>query len=399
MEYPMITFNGPRTDLEDDGTRTYSRSEKQFLIGVVIHEVGHNYFPMIINSDERQWTWMDEGLNTFMQYIAEQEWDVEYNSRRGEARWIVDYMKSENQVPIMTNSESLLQFGNNAYAKPATALVILRETILGRELFDQAFKEYCLRWRFKRPTPYDFFRTMEEASGVDLDWFWNGWFFSTDHVDISINNIYEATLDTLNPEENLKKDRQDFKNEPKMISDIRNIDEGIIERVTVRPELLDIYDQYDKFTPSEREMGDYEDILDDLYDRNNSDPEWMKKALTEAIAKNELYYILEFENIGGLVMPLPLKINYADGSNEELKIPAEIWRKNPKNARWLKRSLKPISSVVLDPYWELADTNIENNYYPQRMVPSRLRPKPYRSNPKNLMKDLMERNKQITSHR
>ena len=142
MEYPMITFNGPRTDLEDDGTRTYSRSEKQFLIGVVIHEVGHNYFPMIINSDERQWTWMDEGLNTFMQYIAEQEWDVEYNSRRGEARWIADYMKSENQVPIMTNSESLLQFGNNAYAKPATALVILRETILGRELFDQAFKEY-----------------------------------------------------------------------------------------------------------------------------------------------------------------------------------------------------------------------------------------------------------------
>ena len=399
MEYPMITFNGPRTDLEDDGTRTYSRSEKQFLIGVVIHEVGHNYFPMIINSDERQWTWMDEGLNTFMQYLAEQEWDVEYNSRRGEARWITDYMKSENQVPIMTNSESLLQFGNNAYAKPATALVILRETILGRELFDQAFKEYCLRWKFKRPTPYDFFRTMEEASGVDLDWFWNGWFFSTDHVDISIKNIYQATLDTLDPSENLKKDREDFEVEPDMISDIRNINEGIIERVTVRPELLDIYDQYDKFTPSEREMGDYEDILDDLYDRNNSDPEWMKKALTEAVAKNELYYIFEFENIGGLVMPLPLKIDYEDGSSEELKIPAEIWRKNPKNARWLKRSIKPISSVVLDPYWELADVDIENNYYPQRMIPSRLKPKPYRSNPKNLMKDLMERNKQITSHK
>ena len=171
MEYPMITFNGPRTELEDDGSRTYSRSEKEFLIGVVIHEIGHIYFPMIVNSDERQWTWMDEGLNTFLQYLAEQEWDINYRSDRGEPRWITDYMSSSYQVPMMTNSESLLQFGNNAYAKPATALVVLRETILGRELFDQAFREYSQRWKFKRPTPYDFFRTMEEASGVDLDWF------------------------------------------------------------------------------------------------------------------------------------------------------------------------------------------------------------------------------------
>ncbi|MDB0058922.1 M1 family metallopeptidase, partial [Gammaproteobacteria bacterium] len=189
MEYPMITFNGPRTELEDDGTRTYSRSEKEFLIGVVIHEVGHIYYPMIVNSDERQWTWMDEGLNTFVQYLAEQEWDINYRSDRGEPRWMTEFMSSSYQVPIMTNSESLLQFGNNAYGKPATALVVLRETILGRELFDQAFREYSVRWKFKRPTPYDFFRTMEEASGVDLDWFWRGWFYSTDHVDIALNNI------------------------------------------------------------------------------------------------------------------------------------------------------------------------------------------------------------------
>ena len=398
MEYPMITFNGPRTDLEDDGTRTYSRSEKKFLIGVVIHEVGHNYFPMIINSDERQWTWMDEGLNTFLQYLAEQEWDIEYKSRRGEARWITDYMKSSYQVPIMTNSESILQFGNNAYAKPATALVILRETVLGRELFDLAFKEYCNRWRFKRPTPYDFFRTMEEASGVDLDWFWNGWFFSTDHVDIALENVFEATLDTLNPSENLKKDREDFNNEPKMLFDERNISEGIEERVKLRPELLDIYDEYDEFTPSKREMTDYEEILDDLYDRNNSDPEWKKKALVGAVDKGEFYYILDFKNIGGLVMPIPLQINYEDGTSELLKIPAEIWRKNPSEAKWLKRSTIKIKSIIADPFWEIADVDIENNYYPQRMIPARLRPNASNSNPKNLMKDLMERNKEINSH-
>ena len=166
MEYPMITFNGPRTELEDDGTRTYSRSEKEFLIGVVIHEVGHIYYPMIVNSDERQWTWMDEGLNTFVQYLAEQEWDINYRSDRGEPRWMTEFMSSSYQVPIMTNSESLLQFGNNAYGKPATALVVLRETILGRELFDQAFKEYSVRWKFKRPTPYDFLEPWKKPQGL-----------------------------------------------------------------------------------------------------------------------------------------------------------------------------------------------------------------------------------------
>jgi hypothetical protein len=198
MEYPMICFNGGRP--EADGT--YSDRTKYAMIGVIIHEVGHNYFPMIVNSDERQWTWMDEGLNTFLQYLTEQEWERGYPSRRGPAFRIVDYMKGDksNIAPIMTNSESLLQFGNNAYGKPATALNILRETVMGRELFDHAFKMYANRWMFKHPTPEDFFRTMEDASGVDLDWFWRGWFYTTDHVDISLEDVKWYQIDSKNPD-------------------------------------------------------------------------------------------------------------------------------------------------------------------------------------------------------
>ena len=398
MEYPMITFNGPRTELEDDGTRTYSRSEKEFLIGVVIHEVGHIYYPMIVNSDERQWTWMDEGLNTFVQYLAEQEWDINYRSDRGEPRWMTEFMSSSYQVPIMTNSESLLQFGNNAYGKPATALVVLRETILGRELFDQAFREYSVRWKFKRPTPYDFFRTMEEASGVDLDWFWRGWFYSTDHVDIALNNIHLASLDTLDPQVNLAKDRVDFENEPLILHDQRNEAAKIETRVTERPELLDIYNEYDEFTPSDREMRDSKEVLDDLYDKNDSDPEWKKKALVEAIEKDEDYYIFEFSNKGGLVMPIPLEITYEDGTKELIRIPVEVWRKNSNKTKWLKRSKLKITQAIIDPYWEIGDTQIENNYYPTRLIPTRLKPRASRSNPKNLMQDLLKRNQVISSH-
>jgi hypothetical protein len=195
MEYPMITFNGPRTDEQDDGSRTYSQGEKRYLVGVVIHEIGHIYFPMTVNSDERQWTWMDEGLNSFLDAVAGLEWDPDI-PWKVEPRDVVDYMKSEYQVPIMTQSDSVLNLGPNAYAKPAAALFILRESILGRELFDFAFREYSRRWKFKRPTPADFFRTMEEASGVDLDWFWRGWFYTTDHVDLSVDRIWKLRLDT-----------------------------------------------------------------------------------------------------------------------------------------------------------------------------------------------------------
>src|SRR5215203_699349 len=218
MEYPMICFNGPRP--EADGT--YTARTKYGLISVVIHEVGHNYFPMIVNSDERQWTWMDEGLNTFLQYLAEQEWETNYPSRRGEPQNIAEYMASEAQVPIMTNSESVLQFGNNSYGKPATALNILRETVLGRELFDFSFREYARRWKFKRPTPADLFRTMEDASGVDLDWFWRGWFYTTDHVDISLEGVRLYSLDTRDPEADKAARRRERDERPQTLSQQRN---------------------------------------------------------------------------------------------------------------------------------------------------------------------------------
>jgi aminopeptidase N len=241
MEYPMITFNGPRTELQEDGSRTYSRSERRFLVGVVIHEIGHTYFPMVVNSDERQWTWMDEGLNTFLQFIAEQEWEEDYPSQRGEPRWITEFMRSENQVPIMTNSESLLQFGNNAYAKPATALVILRETILGRELFDFAFREYAQRWKFKRPTPADLLRTLEEASGVDLDWFWRGWFYTTDHVDIALDRVTHLKIDTKNPDVEQPWRREQYLTEPKSRTDLANEAAGVVPRLERMPDLKDFY--------------------------------------------------------------------------------------------------------------------------------------------------------------
>ena len=220
MEYPMICFNYGRCESDD----TYTARMKYGHIGVIIHEVGHNFFPMIVNSDERQWTWMDEGINSFVQYLTEQQWERDYPSRRGPAHKIVDYMKGDkgNIMPIMTNSESIFQFGNNAYGKPATALNILRETVLGRELFDHAFKTYAQRWMFKHPSPADLFRTMEDASGTDLDWFWRGWFYTNDHVDIAINDVQYFKIDTKNPEvENaLKKDV--LAESPRRIGSIRN---------------------------------------------------------------------------------------------------------------------------------------------------------------------------------
>ena len=205
-------------------------------------------------------------------------------------------------------------------------------------------------------------------------------------------------MDTLNPQIDLAKDRIDFQKEPEILHDNRNQAIGDKTRVEVRPELLDIYDEYDEFTPSDREMRDYKEVLDDLYDKNDSDPEWKKKALVDAIAKEENYYIFEFSNKGGLVMPIPLEIEYEDGSKEVIRIPVEIWRQNSNKTRWLKRSKLKITQVLVDPYWEIGDTEIENNYYPTRLIPARLKPSASRSNPKNLMQDLLKRNKRIVSH-
>ena len=245
MEYPMICFNGGRP--EKDGT--YDQGTRDGMISVIIHEVGHNFFPMIINSDERQWTWMDEGLNTFVQYLAEKEYDRNYPTRRGPARNIVDYMRGDKSKmsPIMTNSESIYAFGNNAYGKPATALNILRETVMGRELFDYAFKEYCRRWAFRHPTPDDFFRTMEDASAVDLDWFWRGWFYGTDHCDMNLKDVKIFRLNTHNPEIEKALEREKKEDQPADISLQRDIAEKLPLEVDQDPDMRDFYTSYDPY--------------------------------------------------------------------------------------------------------------------------------------------------------
>ncbi|MFC3032584.1 M1 family metallopeptidase [Pseudoalteromonas fenneropenaei] len=366
MEYPMITFNGPRTKLQDDGSRTYSLAEKRFLIGVVIHEVGHIYFPMIVNSDERQWTWMDEGLNSFLDGVAGREWDP--NIPWGvEPRDVVAYMKSDSQVPIMTQSDSVLHLGPNAYTKPAVALNILREVILGRELFDFAFKEYATRWKYKRPTPADFFRTMEEASGVDLDWFWRGWFYTTDHVDISIDRVYQLRLDTTNPDIDYGRLREIEKNKPMPLFVERNREEGKTLWIDKNPDVKDFYDDNDQFTVTNKERNKYQMFLKDL------EP-WERKVLDRAVAEDKNYYVFEFSNKGGLVMPILLELTYQDGSKENRVLPAEIWRRSPKQVSKLiiTDKDKPLQSIVVDPRWETADVDVENNHYPRRIIESRI---------------------------
>jgi len=354
MEYPMICFNGPRP--EPDGT--YSAGTKHGLISVVIHEVGHNFFPMIVNSDERDWTWMDEGLNTFLQYLSEQEWEENYPSRRGEPRNITEYMASENQVPIMTQSDSVLQFGNNAYGKPATALNILRETVLGRELFDYAFKEYARRWRFKRPMPADFFRTMEDASGVDLDWFWRGWFYTTDHTDISIERVRLYTTDTRNPEIEREAARQEKAARPETLSEQRN--KPLPKRIDQFPSLRDFYNTYDEFKVTARQREEFQRYLETLTEEERA-------LLTNGIN----FYVVELKNVGGLVMPVILLIEYADGTNEEMRIPAEIWRYDNFNVSKVIATNKEIKSIALDPHLETADVDLENNFFPRRPVKSK----------------------------
>ncbi|MBR9908310.1 MAG: M1 family metallopeptidase [Gammaproteobacteria bacterium] len=382
MEYPMITFNGPRTILQDDGSRTYSLSEKRFLIGVVIHEIGHIYFPMIVNSDERQWTWMDEGLNSFLDGVAGREWDPSI-PWGVEPRSIVDYMKSTNQVPIMTQSDSVLNLGPNAYTKPAAALNILREVILGRELFDYAFKEYAQRWAFKRPTPADFFRTMEEASGVDLDWFWRGWFYSTDHVDISLDRVYKLRLDTKDPDIDWERRRQEEADKPTPLFVQRNQAEGRKTWVELNPGVRDFHDDNDRFTVTNKQRNAYQSFLEKL------EP-WERRVFERAVAEDKNYYVLDFKNLGGLVMPILLQATYSDGTTESLNIPAEIWRRNAQSVSKLIVTDKEVVEFAVDPNWETADVDIENNYYPRRIMPSRIEAFKYNRSTDHISRDLMQ---------
>ena len=357
MEYPMICFNGGRPD--EDGT--YSKRTKYGMISVIIHEVGHNYFPMIINSDERQWTWMDEGLNTFLQYLTEQEFEKGYPSRRGPAYRIVDYMKGNKKriSPIMTNSESIHQFGNNAYGKPATAMNILRESIMGRELFDYAFKTYANRWMFKHPNPEDLFRTMEDASSVDLDWFWRGWFYSTDHVDISLDNVRYYKINNQNPNENNAEKKKKFEEiKAKDISNQRNKD--IVTYREIDSKLSDFYTSYDEFSTTEKQLKKFENFQSKL-------DEDEKQILKE----DKHYYEIKFKNVGGLVMPLFLDFTLENNTHELVKIPAEIWMKNNTQITKVFAFDKEVKQIELDPFLETADTDRNNNYWPVKVEPTK----------------------------
>jgi hypothetical protein len=367
MEYPMICFNYGRT--EKDGS--YTQAAKNGMLGVIIHEVGHNFFPMIINSDERQWSWMDEGLNTYVEYLTEELYDNKFPSRRGPAFAIADYMKlpKDQLEPIMTNSENIIQFGPNAYAKPATGLNILRETIMGRELFDYSFKEYSRRWAFKHPTPADLFRTIEDASAEDLDWFWRGWFYSIDPVDIAIDTVKHAVYDatvavpaarTMGPRGLSKPEVNSFED----ISKIRNRnDKSIVFLTDVDQSLRDFYWRYDRGL--------------EPYDSVTKQPAMSMPAaegLTDAekakYASANLYEV-SFLNKGGLVMPIILEFTFEDGTKETQRLPAQIWRKNENKVTKVFLTSKKAVSIQLDPMRETADIDESNNKWPNVAAPSK----------------------------
>ena len=343
MEYPMICWNYGRPN--EDGT--YSDRVKYGMISVIIHEVGHNYFPMIVNSDERQWGWMDEGLDTFMQYLTEQELDPEYPSRRGEPSKIVRYMSGDQDFisPIMSNPENVFQLGPNAYGKPATALNILRETIMGKELFDYAFKTYAQRWMFKHPSPEDFFRTMEDASAVDLDWFWRGWFYSTDVVDIGLKSVKRYHISP-NATEEVK---EIVKNYGMTVEDLP-------------PMVFMVSEDSEEFSEELKSNEINSEVLRNYLDENSADFEG--KTLPK------FFYEIEFEKPGGIVMPIIVEYEYADGTKEQVTYPVQVWRKNPDSVKKAVTSDKEIIRITIDPNAETADVDISNNAWPKEEVKS-----------------------------
>ncbi len=376
MEYPMICFNYGRT--EKDGT--YSESTKNGMIGVIIHEVGHNFFPMIVNSDERQWTWMDEGLNSFVEYLTEELWDNKFPSKKGAAYTQVDYMKlPKNELePIMTNSEDIVRFGPNAYTKPATALNILRETIMGRQLFDFAFKEYARRWEFKHPTPADFFRTMEDASGENLDWFWRGWFYGTDPCDISLDSVkvaradLEGKLPAAMGNRNMGEANRvaaPIVNNFDDISKVRNREDKKIQFYVDRDTTVrDFYWKYDRGLAAV-DSSKFRDITraKTMADRA---PEPFTVEDKQRYA-NKYFYELNFSNKGGLVMPIIVQFTYTDGTKQIDRIPAQIWRLNEKHVSKFYVQDKEVASILIDPYKETCDIDESNNYWGKLPEPSK----------------------------
>ncbi len=387
MEYPMICFNYGRCQSDD----TYSKRIKYGHIGVIIHEVGHNWFPMIVNSDERQWTWMDEGLNTYVQYLTQQQWERNYPHRRGPANMITNYMGGDKSKisPIMSNSESIWQFGNNAYGKPATALNILRETVVGRDLFDYAFKEYSNRWKFKNPYPADFFRTIEDASGVDLDWFWRGWFYTNDHVDQALTSVKHYNMDSGNPVAEKNRARELRDNGPQNISRMREDD--IVETYSeMDTTIIDFYSTYDDLVPDALDEAEYDQFVNNL-----------SASERDLLENGKNYYELTIENNGGLMMPVILQFNYVDGTSEDFRIPVEVWRFNPDKITKVIPTDKEVESIVLDPYLEIADVNTDDNAYPPRRTPSRFeafknkKPRQPRENPMQRAKRAEQMKKEL----
>jgi hypothetical protein len=389
MEYPMICFNNGRT--AKDGT--YSESTKNAMIGVIIHEVGHNFFPMIVNSDERQWTWMDEGLNSFVEYLTEELWDNKFPVKRGAAYTIVDYMKlPKNELePVMTNSENIVRFGPNAYSKPSTALNILRETVMGRELFDYSFKEYAKRWAFKHPTPSDFFRTMGDASGENLDWFWRGWFYGTDPVDISLDSVKFAKADfssmptgggfggrrggfpaapAANPLAAPTNPLLPAVNAFDDISKVRNrADKSIQFQTDLDTATHDFYWKYDRGMAT-IDTSKIRAIMAQNPPARPSAPESFTDA-EKANYNNKYFYELSFSNKGGLVMPIIVQFTYKDGTTSIDKIPAQIWRLNEKNVSKFYIQDKEVASIKIDPMHETADIDESNNYWGKAPEPSK----------------------------
>ena len=350
MEYPMICWNygRPRAD------GTYSERTRTGMIGVITHEVGHNWFPMIVNSDERQWTWMDEGLNTFTQLMAEQEFEKDFPSR-GFPKDIVGYMDGNQSkiAPIMTQSNNIYQFGSNAYAKPAAGLYILREVILGHELFDKAFSTYAKRWKFKHPTPADFFRTMEDATATDLDWFWRGWFYTTDYVDVGVKGVksYVVTTKPTKRAENMAK-----------AYGMKASDFG--------PVMFLVNTESDDYTPDmEKVKNPSKDIkiLKDYLEKNYTPEE--RKTLKNTTN----FYEVTFEKPGGMPMPIIVDYVFEDGTKERKYYPAQIWRFNDKEVIKLYASDKKVVSINVDPEELTADVDKSNNSWPKKKVESKFK--------------------------
>lgn len=350
MEYPMIAFNYGRT--EKDGT--YSEATKYGMIGVVIHEVGHNFFPMIVNSDERQYWWMDEGLNTFTQFLTEGEFDNNYPSRRGPAHLITDYMKlpKDQLEPIMTMGDNVTQVGANAYAKAATGLNILRETVMGRELFDYSFREYARRWAFKHPTPADLFRTMEDASAVDLDWFWRGWYYGTEPVDISLDSVRWFKMNDASNSAAFQQKEFDA------VHKLRNKDDKSITYATDADTSLRDYYYFNpgadaKFSQQQREAA----ITIDAENKSK----WANKN----------FYELSFTNKGGMVMPVIVEWTFKDGSKEVDRVPVNVWKLNEQKFTKVFIKDKEVAAIRIDPMRETADIDESNNLWPVKEMPSK----------------------------